>query len=154
MKFIIDYTKFIGNSKCLTYDLEEFSFDTEPSVQEINFDVVVNKLNLSTIDDDNKIVQLWGFCGYKEWKKSNYNVPQYYKAGILKVIDDLEEGFSYRVSGNDLPMFVNLQTGWVCIGNPEKKGNAVEFINNCVAVIDDDGEFVSLWLKPEKLPDI
>lgn len=152
MKFLIDYADLIG-TKYLTYDVEEYSFDTGLSVQEINFDVVVNKLNLSTVDDDNKIVQLWGFCGYKEWKKSNYNVPQH-RAGILKVIDDLVEGLAYRVSEDDLPMYVNVRTGWVCIGDPEKKGNAVEFINNCVAVIDDDKEFVSLWLKPEGLPDI
>ena len=36
----------------------------------------------------------------------------------------------------------------------EKQGNAVEFINNCVAVIDDDKEFISLWLKPQSLPNL
>lgn len=153
MKFIIDHTDFIGNSKRLTYDAEEFSFETEPSIQEINLDIVINRLNLSAVDDDNKIVQLWGFCGYKEWQKSNYEPPQY-NTGILKVAGNLEEGFSYRVSKDDLPIFVNVQSGWLCIGNPEKKGNAVEFINNCVVVIDDDKEFISLWLKPETLPAI
>lgn len=153
MKFIIDHTDFIGNSKRLTYDAEEFSFETEPSIQEINLDIVINRLNLSAVDDDNKIVQLWGFCGYKEWQKSNYEPPQY-NTGILKVADNLEEGFSYRISKDDLPMFINVQSGWLCIGNPEKKGNAVEFINNCVVVIDDDKEFISLWLKPETLPNI
>lgn len=153
MKFIIDYADFIGESKRLTYNIEDFSFDTEPLDREVNFDIVINKLNLSAVDEDNKIVQLWGFCGYKEWKRSNYDPPQC-KVGILKIIDELEEGFSYRVNKEDLPIFVNIQSGWVCIGNPEKKGNAVEFINNCIAIIDDYDEFVSLWLKPEKLPDI
>lgn len=153
MKFIIDHTDFIGSSKRLIYDAEEFSFETEPSIQEINFDIVINRLSLSAVDDDNKIVQLRGFCGYKEWQKSNYEPPKY-KAGILKVAGHLEEGFSYSVSKDDLPMFINVQSGWLCIGNPEKKGNTVEFINNCVVVIDDDKEFISLWLKPETLSDI
>lgn len=153
MKFIIDYTDFIDNSKRLTYDAEEFSFETEPLTQEINFDIVINRLNLSAVDDDNKIVQLWGFCGYKEWRKSNYEPPQY-KVGTLKVAGNLEEGFSYRVGKDDSPMFINVQNGWLCIGNPEKKGNAVEFLNNCVVVIDDDKEFISIWLKPETLPNI
>jgi hypothetical protein len=153
MKFLIEYTDTV-EQKTLIYDIEECSFDTEPTVQEINFDVVINKLNLTVIDDDNRIVQVWGFCGYNEWIKSSYEVPER-KKGILKVLDDLTAGVgSFSINKEDVPMYVNVQSGWVCIGNPEKKGNAVEFINNCVAVIDDDKEFVSLWLKPETLPDI
>ena len=57
-----------------------------------------------------------------------------------------------HINRDDLPMFINTESGWVCIGNPEAKGRAVEFINNCVAVINDNCEFVSLWLKPESLP--
>lgn len=153
MKFLIEYTDTV-EQKTLIYDIEEFSFDTEPTVQEINFDVVINKLNLTAVDDDNKIVQVWGFCGYNEWIKSSYEVPER-KKGTLKVLDDLASGVgSFLINKENVPMYVNVQTGWVCIGNPEKKGNAVEFINNCVAVIDDDKEFVSLWLKPETLPDI
>jgi len=150
MKFSIDYTISIEQKK-ITYNSKECSFDTTPSVQWINFDVVVNKINLTVVGD--KIVQLWGFCGYKEWIKSSYSVPQS-KLGVLKVTDNLEGGFAYGVRNDDFPIYVNTQTGWVCIGDPEKKGNAVEFITNCVAVIDDDMEFVSLWLKPEQLPDL
>jgi uncharacterized protein YbdZ (MbtH family) len=153
MKFLIEYTDIV-EQKTLIYDIEECSFDTEPTVQEINFDVVINKLNLTAIDDDNKIVQVWGFCGYNRWIKSSYEVPER-KKGILKVLDDLTSGVgSFSINKEDVPIYVNVQSGWVCIGNPEKKGNAVEFINNCVAVIDNDKEFVSLWLKPERLPDI
>jgi hypothetical protein len=153
MKFLVEYTDTVKQAT-LTYDIEECSFDTEPTVQEINFDVVLNKLNLTAIDDDNKIVQVWGFCGYNEWIKSSYEIPER-KRGTLKVLDDLTSGVgSYSINGKDLPVYVNVQTGWLCIGNPEKKGNAVEFIKNCVAVIDDDKEFVSLWLKPERLPNI
>ncbi|MCC2597915.1 hypothetical protein [Sphingobacterium sp. FBM7-1] len=97
MKFIIDYTGFIDHSKRLTYDTDEFSFNTEPSIQEINFDVVINKLSLSAVDGDNKIVQLRGFCGYKEWQKSNFE-PPHYKTGTLKVAGNIEGGFSYRVA--------------------------------------------------------
>ena len=152
MKFLIEYTTII-ESKSLTYDIEDCSFDTEPSVQWINFDVVVNKLNLTAVADDNKIVQLWGFCEYKEWIKSNYEVPPH-KIGFLKVADKLEGGFAYSISKDDFPVFVNVQTGWVCIGAPKKKSNAIEFINNCVAVIDDDEQFVSLWLRPQSLPQL
>ncbi len=152
MKFSIEYTAKIEPKK-LIYRIDEWSFDTEPSVQEINFDIVVNKLNLTVVDNDNKIVQLWGFCGLDEKMKSTYKVPEY-KAGILRVVDDLEGGLAYRVNKDELPIYVNTRTGWVCVGDPDKKGNAVEFISNCVAVINSDNEFVSLWLKPDRLPDI
>jgi hypothetical protein len=85
--------------------------------------------------------------------KSNYQVPEFQK-GILKVEHNLKYGFAYRINEKDISVYVNTQTGWVCIGNPEKKGDTVEFINNCVAVIDDEKNFISLWLKPEKLPNI
>ncbi|QJB37208.1 hypothetical protein HF324_04810 [Chitinophaga oryzae] len=153
MKFCINYTNVI-EQKTLIYHIEECSFDTEPAVQEINFDIALNKLNLTATDDDNKIAQVGGFCGYNEWIKSNYQVPER-KSGVLKVLDDLVSGEgSYAISKEDFPVYVNIQTGWVCIGNPEKGGDAVEFITNCVAVIDSNKNFVSLWLKPKKLPDI
>lgn len=153
MKFKIEYTNTIER-KNLIYNIEECSFDTEPLIQEVNFDVVLNKLNLTTIDDDNKIVQVWGFCGYNEWIKSNHEVPKS-KTGILMILDDLASGLgSYSINKEDLPIYVNVETGWVCIGSPKKKGNAVEFINNCIAVIDDNNEFYSLWLRPQSLPNI
>lgn len=95
-----------------------------------------------------------GGCGLTAWMKSNCEVPKSRK-GVLKVVDDLEIGVgSYRVNREELPVHVNIQTGWVCIGNPVKLGNTVEFINNCIAVIDDDNEFVALWLKPQSLPQL
>ena len=149
MKFDIEYTSDSEQGK-LIYDTEEYSFDTEPSIHETNFDVVINKLNLTVIDD-NRVVQVWGFCGYNEWVQSNDLVPTSNK-GVLKVIGDLEGGLSYRVGKNNLTTFVNTQIGWICIGDPKKSGNAVEFMNGCVAVINDDNEFSSLWLKPDTLP--
>lgn len=152
MKFKIEYTG-VAEERMLTYNIEECSFDIEPIVQEICFDIVVNNLNL-TVVNDNKVIQVWGLCGIATWMKSDCKVPQSVK-GTLQVIDDLECGVgSYKVNKEDFPVYINNQTGWVCIGNPEKSGNAVEFINNCVAVIDKDGDFVSLWLRPQTLPKV
>lgn len=152
MKFKVEYTG-VAEERVLTYDIEECSFDIEPIVQEINFDIVVNKLNL-TVDDDNKVIQVWGFCGLAAWMKSDYKVPHSIK-GTLKVIDNLKAGVgSYKVNKEDFPVYINTQTGWVCIGNPEIIGNAVEFINNCIAVISDEGDFLALWLRPQTFPEI
>ncbi len=149
MKFFIDYDS-KAEKRSLKYLPNEYSFDTDPSVHEVNFTVIINKLNL-TVDNHNVIIQIWGFCPYGTWIKANYSVPKY-KQGTLRVIDDLEPGFAYGVNDDDWPIYVNESTGWVCVGDPKKQGNAVEFITNCVAVIDDNQELVSLWLKPQSLP--
>ncbi|WP_370900942.1 hypothetical protein [Chryseobacterium gossypii] len=151
MKFSIDYNSKKEN-RLLTYNVNEYGFDMEPYNYSTNINLTLNYLDLMVFNKN--VIAILGFCGFGTWIKSNYNVPQY-KEGSLKIVDNLKEGVgAYRINKEDLPVYVNTQTGWICIGNPEKKGEAVEFINNCVAIIDDDQELVSLWLKPEKLPDI
>lgn len=152
MKFIIEYNNNV-EQRILTYLSDDYSFDMEPVVLTVNFDVVLNKINLAVVGDNKKIVQIWGFCPYGSWIKTNYSVPSY-KKGLLKVKDELEPGFSYGINNEDWPIYVNKQAGWVCIGNPKKTGSAVEFINNCVAVVGNDGDLISLWLKPQILPTI
>ena len=151
MKFSIEYSNDIGQ-QVLVYLPEECSFYTgERANKKIDLELILNKLSLPVVDD--KIIDVNGFCGISKSMLSNFQTPEY-KKGILKVERNLNFGFAYGINDEDLPVYVNVQSGWVCIGNPEKRGNAVEFINNCVAVIDDDKEFVSLWLKPERLPNI
>jgi len=153
MEFFIEYT---GNSeqRTLTYREDEFSFDMEPWVHEIDFEIVINKIALTAVES--KVIQLSGFCGLNKNMRADYNVPQS-KKGELKILrsENYPSGVGcYGVNKNDWPVYVNVQTGWVCIGEPQKQGNAVEFINNCIAVIDDNKEFISLWLKPQKLPNL
>jgi hypothetical protein len=153
MKFLINYTG-TPEQRTLIYRDEEFSFDMNQWVYEIDFEIAINTLTFSIIDG--KVTQFNGFCGLNKKMKADYNVPQSQK-GELKILHSekyWDRAGCYRVNKEDCPVYVNIQTGWVCIGNPEKKGNAVEFIRNCVAVIGDDKDFISLWLKPEKLPNI
>src|SRR5687768_16726297 len=108
MEFLIEYTDII-EQKELLYDIEEWSFNTEPRVQEINFDISINKLNLTAINDDNRIVQVSGFCGLDKKMKSEFNVP-YRQKGMLKILDDLPSGLgSYQVGEIDFPVFLNMK---------------------------------------------
>lgn len=98
---------------------------------------------------NNKVIQIWGFCGFATCMQSDFRVPQNRK-GTLTVIGDFKSGVgSYRINAKDSPVYLNSRTGWVCVGNPQISGHAVEFINNCVAVINNIGDFVALWLKPQ-----
>jgi hypothetical protein len=126
----------------------------EPWVYQIDFEIAINTLTLTVVDG--KIIQLSGFLGLNQKMKANYATPQA-KKGVLKIFNPEEylvKAGCYEVSKGEYSIYINIKTGWVCIGNPEKNGNVVEFINNCIAVIDDDKQFVSLWLKPDKLPNL
>ena len=144
MKFLIEYGH-KPEQRRLSYVLNEYSFTIDPFVEQIDFNIAINFLNLTVVN--NKVVQVDGFCPNGSWVKSNYEVPLY-RPGILKIAHDLKLGTSYKLNDADWPIYVNIKTGWVCIGNPEIKAQAVEFINNCVAVVDDS-KLVALWLKPQ-----
>ncbi len=150
MKFNVEYTNYT-EQKVLLYRAEEHSFEMIPWEKEIDFDIAINTLTLTV--SDTKIIQLSGFCGLNTKMKVDYNVPES-KKGLLTVLGNFEYGFAYRIKDKEFSVYVNTQTGWICIGDPLKQGNAVEFINNCIAVIDKENNFVSLWLKPQTLPTI
>jgi len=156
MKFIIDAHQDVWEyfwQRQLVYIQEEHSFYMDSVVNKIEIELILNKISLWV--SDKMVVNVGGFCGLNKSMRSNYQVPEHKKGG-LQVEHNLNYGFAYGINDDDYeyPVYVNVQSGWVCIGNPEEKGNGVEFINNCVAVIDDDKEFVSLWLKPESLPEL
>jgi len=149
MIFKINYTNNLED-KTLIYREDEYSFDMSPWNHVIDFELVLNKLTMTVVAD--KVTQLSGFCGLADCMNSNICVPEYSK-GKLKIEHSLKNGFAYGIYNEDQPVYLNTKSGWVCIGNPLKLGNAVEFIQNCVAVISDDGEFLSLWLKPKAMPE-
>ena len=150
MKFEIKYSNEI-TKKSLIYVPSEYSFDMKPIVNSALLTIQVNYLNL-TVAEDNRIVQVWGYSPYESWEKSSFVVPES-KKGNLMVATELEPGFTYGLIKNgEWPIYVNKSTGWVCLGNFEKKEEAIEFISDCIAVVEN-GYLVSLWLKPQKLPD-
>lgn len=147
MKFYIDH-KGRPEARELIYRSDEYSFDMKPWVNVMDIELVLNKLTLTVID--NQIIQLSGFCGLAVSMNSNICIPEYSK-GKLKVKHNLKNGFAYGIYDKDRPVYLNTKSGWVCIGDPLKSGNAVEFIQNCVAVVSDSGDLLSLWLKPKSL---
>lgn len=53
------------------------------------------------------------------------DVPPINKKGLLKVVDS--ESYiggtgSFRIHNMDMPIYLNSQTGWLCIGYPRKWG--------------------------------
>ena len=130
MKFSIDYNEYLGR-KQVVYRKAEYSFDTIPYIPEIDFDIAINTIALTVVDG--KVIQLNGFCGLSKTIETPYDVP---KAGSPKLND------------KNWTVFINPKTRWICIGNPQCQEGAVEFIDNCIGVIDGNQELVALWLHP------
>ena len=153
MKFSIEYT---GKSedRLLTYSTEGYAFDIDPVVQWVSFDLAINMISLTVVDycHVNKVVQVWGYCPHGGWLPTDHNVP-IYAPGELRVLENLEPGFTHSINKEgEWPVYVNQRSGWVCIGSLTKSGDAVEFINNCVAVVGSKQNLTALWLKPQSLP--
>ena len=147
MKFIVEYRNFT-QQHLLTYIPEECSFYMGKIMGKIDVELILNKISLAV--SKNEIVHVSGFCGLDKSMKTNYKIPKF-KKGVLKVEDNLKYGFAYGINDEDWPVYINIETGWICIGDPLKSEKAVEFINDCVAVLEGD-KLVALWLKPKSLP--
>lgn len=133
----------------LTYVKNGLSFDTDPIVKSSDFSLILNDLTLTVVDK--RIVQIWGYCPYQSWQETQFNVPDH-KPGELIIETHFEPGLAYGINERKWPAYVNKKTGWVCIGNPKLVGSTVEFMTGCVAVLEEGGDLVALWLKPKTLP--
>lgn len=149
LKFTIVEGAIKPNGPELIYIPEEYSFYMSPVTRQISFDLVVNDINLTVVDD--YVTSVRGFCPHTKWEKIQTNPPPYI-TGKLRVATTLKPGLIYRINTVPLLVHVNVMTRWICIGEPDLVGRAVEFITNCAAVIGDGGEFLALWLRPASLP--
>ena len=137
------------NNKCFTVCNEDYSFDSSPSVIEVDFDLVLNNLNLSVLNG--KVIQIWGFCVLDKSNTTNFDVPNY-KSGALNIVDSFKQGHAYAINNVELIITINHHRRWICVGDPSVKDNGVEFMKNCIAVINENGQLVALWIKPNNWP--
>ncbi len=138
----------------LVYSSTDYSFDMIESSFGLDYELILNDLSLSVFNE--KIVKVWGFCGLNSEMVFNGKVPQS-KKGSLVVVNESGEDLSYfRINHEPFPVHINFQTEWICIGDPIHNDDsiAVEFIKNCIAVINSKNKLTALWLKPEPFPEL
>ena len=146
MQFIIDYQETL-HLPPIRYIKHECSFNMELQIGEIDFDISINTLTLSVVDG--KVVRLSGFCGLPKQEKKNIQPPIGDK-GVLKVKNPqlyYDIPGSIGINVEDWPIY-KLPNGWVCIGNPERKGKSVEFLTRSIAVVGENGNMLSIWIHP------
>lgn len=136
-------------SEKIIYNRNEYSLDTQPVLNESNYTILINSLNL-TVNEHNIITQVWGFCPHTSWIESDIIVPKSSKGKVL-VLGELDSGFSYRLNiDKEWKSFFNKRTGWLCIGDPNYSEKTIEFLNKSKIVTKGE-DLVALWLKPENI---
>ncbi len=155
MKFIILPEDHKAKNASLTYSKEWGSFGTEPlSALDVGgSSILINDLQLE-IDDEGKILYVWGYCPLIRYEKTN-ETPEHYICHGLQVILDKEiiPGISTRLNeGNPWPRYINPKTGWVCIGNPVTQHTSmIEFAPDSIATMQGD-QIIAVWLHPKWEP--
>jgi hypothetical protein len=152
MKFLIQKSE-TAQTFSLVYREEDYSFDIEPHEGTGFTSIMVNDLQLE-IDDEGKIIYVWGLCPLIKYEETN-EIPERYESNSLIALLDKPPvpGISYRLNEKERwPIYINKKKGWVCIGNPKINGKQmIEFVPNCVATLEDQ-EITAIWLKPKDLP--
>lgn len=152
MKFLIQEPQEDQNFS-LVYRPEDYSFDVEPLDGTGDTSIMINDLQLE-IDDEGKIMYVWGLCPLIKYEETDEFPFKYKTASLVALLGKLPvPGISYRLNeGQRWPIYVNKEKGWVCLGDPNTKGEQlIEFAPNCVATMDGQ-ELIAVWLHPEKLP--
>lgn len=145
--------KVLGATGRLVYRAQDYAFDTEPRPSNCPYAVGVNDVELM-VDDESRVVFVTGYCPHLGWKPMRLHPPASSQGSLfLKVEPNLVPGQTIGVIARDSrwPVLVDSASGWVCLGAPERRGHAVEFMTGCIAVLHDE-RLVALWLHPAQLP--
>ncbi|MEK7528602.1 MAG: hypothetical protein AAB592_02465 [Patescibacteria group bacterium] len=136
---------------------EEYSFDFEPRASGGGQSIAINDLQLEFDLETFQILYIYGLCTYcLYWKQSIlYPPPASHGKFFAEFMTNKEilPGMSYGYTEPaEWPVYVDFDSGWVCIGQPEvaQKIQAVEFATNSIAVLDN-GKLIAIWLRPEDL---
>jgi hypothetical protein len=148
MQFVIQ-DKSIAHDFSLIYREEDYSFDREPHDDTGFTSILINDLQLE-IDEHGLIQYVWGLCPLIKFTETDRFPISYESHPLLALLEESPTpGISIRINENERwPIYVNKIKGWVCIGNPKASGSYIEFVPNCVAVLDKQ-EIITVWLKPK-----
>lgn len=148
MHFRVEAAAGVGSS--LVYRPSDYAFDVEPKPEGGEASLLVNDLQLE-IDDEGRVLYVWGFCPHTSWSPASVKPPPARRATLTAEIpDDLAPGTSMRISKERWPVHVDQQTGWVRVGTCDE-GDVVEFVPGVRACLSE-GNLVCLWLRPRELP--
>jgi hypothetical protein len=142
-----------GTTKVLVYRSDEYSFDVEPPSRNGSASVLVNDINLE-LDETGRVVSLWGLCPHTRWRPKKLVTPASIQGQAQFNGSDmpLRVGESVRLNKDAWPVFVDTNSGWVSLDGGRTASRFIESLAHVLLGLDSNGDIVSLWLKPLKLP--
>ena len=137
----------------LVYRSSEFSLDTLGREPNGGFAAVVNEVLLDA-SGTGQVCCVWGLCPDVSWQQGKVPLPKH-RPGALILEQDTVPGVSIGVNeaNNRWPVVVDSESGWMVLapGKVPFAVEAVEFLPNCLAAVDEDGDLVCLWLRPTRI---
>ncbi|MCT7981236.1 hypothetical protein [Laspinema olomoucense] len=137
----------------LIYVQQDYAFNFLPSSRSTITSLVIDTLQLS-IDHKGRVLEVWGYCPYQSWQLAEIYPPNYIPGSVFVELEDIIPGVSEQIAGvGEWDIFVNSNTGWVCIEKEKQSPSAIaiEFASNSVAVLEENC-LKAIWLHPENLP--
>lgn len=131
------------------YNPVEKGFDTIPDVKS-DITLLISYVNIGFDSDDMCSNQIFGLSPAYSWIRQKLLVPENFTRCALKLNEDFDYGTWRLDRGNEWKTYYDSDSGWICIGNPIKKGQTINinFLDNAIAVLNLQGELQSLWMKP------
>ena len=137
----------------LVYRTEDFSFDIEPNPGGGFASLLVNDLQLE-MDQNGAVFSVWGLCPHTSWVAAKLTPPATRRATVkpFEFGDEFVAGVGTRLVARRLPVQADSVSGWVRIGAEASSQTCVELLGGVLLEITEDGEFASLWLRPQDFP--
>jgi hypothetical protein len=132
----------------LVYRRSEHSLDVEPRPERGAASLLVNDVQIE-IDEDGRLIYVWGLCPHESWKPSTLDVPASKPGRLQYVGGEVVPGVSKRLNaGQRWNTSHDSSSQWLCIGDESAHGEMIAFAPGAVAVLKE-AELVALWVHPD-----
>lgn len=165
----------------LKFDERGSSFYSKQCGKEDLISIGLETLMIGVSKNDYRLTDVSGFYNFPgPVKIMSLQVPEYKKGKVIAEVDKKTkkrkkrgtlfvefngklEKFKnitiphyepeYYKHGDAWPNYIDLESGWICIGDPiiKKQYESVMFATNSIVVLNNK-ELIALWIKPKKLP--
>ncbi|MBO0461461.1 hypothetical protein JZO83_06835 [Enterococcus sp. DIV1298c] len=133
----------------VTYDEKDGNLDFNPRS---NADILllISYMNIGFDSIQKSANQVWGYTPKESWIKKDLLLPLHIQKGKVELEENLESG-SWRLDKKEVWLtYYDLKQNWLCFGDfmHDNNDRCVEFLENVLAVVDNDQCLKSLWIKP------
>lgn len=137
------------------YNTKEKGFDTLPDVKS-DIALLIAYVNIGFDSDNMCVNQVFGLSPSYSWIKQKLLEPPNVVKCALELAEDFDSGIWRLDRGNEWRTYFDIDSGWVCIGNPKMVDGTtnVQFIDHAIAILNAYGELQALWMHPIVLNDM